>query len=90
MVAIAFRVMMVKACSSKLKVAEEEVDVKGEVEVGGMVEGRGTVEGGVVVKGEVKAEITLVAVAVMVGKGNTGTDGYTYHSIFHRKSWLHS
>ena len=74
MVAIALRMMMVKASSSKLEVAEEEVNVKGKVEVGDMVKGGGTVEGGVevgrvVVKGEVKVEVTLVAVAVtMMGK----------------------
>ena len=68
------RVMMVKASSTKLEVAEEEVDVKGEVEVGDMVEGGGTVEGevkvgGVVVKRKVKVEVTLVAVALtMMGK----------------------
>ena len=68
------RVMMVKASSSKLEVAEEVVDVKGKVEVGDMVEGGDTVEGGVevgrvVVEGEVKVEVTLVAVAVtMMGK----------------------
>ena len=63
------RMMMVKASSSKLEVAEEEVDVKGKVEVGDMVEG-GVEVGGVVVKGEVKVEVTLVAaVAVtMMGK----------------------
>ena len=62
------RMMMVKASSSKLEVAEEEVDVKGKVEVGDMVEG-GVEVGRIVVEGEVKVEVTLVAVAVtMMGK----------------------
>ena len=71
-------------CSRELKVAEEEIDVKGEVEVGVMVEGEGAVEegvvvkggvvveGGVVVKGAAKVEATLAAAAaavtMMVGK----------------------
>ena len=66
-------------CSRELKVAEEEIDVKGEVEVGVMVEGEGVVEEGVVVKGGVmvkeaaKVEATLgaaaaAAVTMMMGK----------------------
>ena len=54
------RVIMVEVHSSReLKVAEEEIDVKGEIGVG--VKG----EGGVVVKGAVKA---AAAVTMMMGK----------------------
>ena len=58
--------MMVEVhCSRELKVAEQEIDVKGE----GAVKGGDVVEGGVVVKGAAKeATLAAAAVTMMMGK----------------------